>query len=133
MARASVGAGLPAPGHPSARLCAEEPQAGIQARGLRTVFGHAGPHPRRRGARADDGARAVVRAGRAGRGRSGPVARAERAVPPLRLRRGAGPVGRRHGRPAGAQRAAQGGPQRSVPVRQRQEVQAVPRQAGLSG
>jgi hypothetical protein len=31
-------AGLPAPGHPPARLCAEAAQAGIQARGLRAVW-----------------------------------------------------------------------------------------------
>ena len=79
LARTPVGAGLPASGHPSARLCAEEPQAGIQARSLRTVLGHAGPHPRRRRPRADDGARAVVGTGRAGRSRSRPAACAERA------------------------------------------------------
>ena len=63
LARAPVLAGLPAPGHPSARLRAEEPQAGIQARSLRAVLRHAGPHPRRCGAGADDGAGAVAGAG----------------------------------------------------------------------
>ena len=42
---------------------AEEPQAGIQARSLRAVLRHAGPHPRRCGAGADDGAGAVAGAG----------------------------------------------------------------------
>ncbi len=37
LARAPGGARPPAPGHPPARLCAEEAQAGIQARGLRAV------------------------------------------------------------------------------------------------
>ena len=38
LARAPGGARLPAPGHPPARLCAEEPEAGIQARGVRAVL-----------------------------------------------------------------------------------------------
>ena len=66
LARAPGGAGLPAPGHPPARLCAEEPEAGIQARGLRAVLaaarrGEDGSH-----ARADDGAHPDAGAGGAG-------------------------------------------------------------------
>ena len=66
LARAPGGAGLPAPGHPPARLCAEEPEAGIQARGLRAVQpvarrGEDGSH-----AAADDGAHPVAGAGGAG-------------------------------------------------------------------
>ena len=66
LARAPRGAGLPAPGHPPARLRAEEPEAGIQARGLRAVLaaarrGEDGGH-----ARADDGAHPVAGAGGAG-------------------------------------------------------------------
>ena len=38
------GHGLPASGHPSARLRPEEPQAGVQARGLRDVLDHARQH-----------------------------------------------------------------------------------------
>ena len=66
LARAPGGAGLPAPGHPPARLCAEEPEAGIQARGLRAVLaaarrGQDGSH-----APADDRAHPVAGAGGAG-------------------------------------------------------------------
>jgi preprotein translocase subunit SecA len=58
------GARLPAPGHPPARLCAEEPEAGIQARGVRAVFAASrcrqdGRHPG-----ADDGAHPVRGGGR---------------------------------------------------------------------
>ena len=42
LARASRGDGLHAPGHFPAQLCAEEPEAGIQARGVRAVLRHAG-------------------------------------------------------------------------------------------
>ena len=38
LARAPGGAGSSAPGHPPARLCAEKPEAGIQARSVRTVL-----------------------------------------------------------------------------------------------
>ena len=41
LARAPRAARPPAPGHPPARLRAEEPEAGIQARGLRAVLRHA--------------------------------------------------------------------------------------------
>ena len=61
LARAPGRARLPAPGHPPARLCAEEPEAGIQARGVRAVraaarLGQDGGH-----AHADDGAHPVAR------------------------------------------------------------------------
>ena len=66
LARAPGRAGLPAPGHPPARLCAEEPEAGIQARGLRALQpaarrGQDGSH-----AAADDGAHPVAGAGGTG-------------------------------------------------------------------
>nr|WP_235610847.1 hypothetical protein [Bordetella sp. H567] len=133
MARAPVFAGLPAPRHPSARLRPEESQAGIQARSLRTLFRHAGPYSRRRRQGTDDGAHPVAGTGGGGRSRSCPVPRAQRPVPARRLRRGArGGAGRTSaGAAAGTQRDAEGRPQRSLPLRQRQEVQAVPRQAGV--
>ncbi len=63
LARAPGGAGLPAPGHPPARLRAEEPEAGIQARGLRAVRAAARRGEDRSHARADDGAHPVAGAG----------------------------------------------------------------------
>ena len=64
LARAPGRARLPAPGHPPARLCAEEPEAGIQARGLRAVL-RADRHRQDRGHQgAADGARADAGAGR---------------------------------------------------------------------
>ncbi len=47
LARPPRGHGLPAPGHPPARLCAEEPEAGVQARGVRAVRRAARPHQAR--------------------------------------------------------------------------------------
>ncbi len=49
LARSSRGDGLPAAGHPPARLRAEEPQAGVQARGVRTLRRAARPHQARHG------------------------------------------------------------------------------------
>ena len=68
LARAPGGARPPAPGHPPARLRAEESEAGVQARGVRAVLRHARPHQAgRRQGRADRaGAHAAGRAG--GRG-----------------------------------------------------------------
>src|SRR5690606_4131261 len=43
------GDGLPAPGHPPARLRAEEPEAGVQARSVRDVRGTARPGEARHG------------------------------------------------------------------------------------
>ena len=119
----------PAPGHSPARLRAEEPEAGIQARIVRAFLRHARPHQaRRRQVRADG--ECAHRAGRAGgRGARG---RFERKVPARRLRGGAGRHRRRWRRRGGAAaavhaRGREGRPQRSVSVRERQEVQALPR------
>nr|WP_269466112.1 hypothetical protein [Burkholderia thailandensis] len=148
MARAPRGARPSASGHPSARLCAEEPEAGIQARGVRTVRGdarrgEAGSHADR-DERADPVARAARGGGRADRGAGRPAR--QRRVPARRFRGGSRRVGGGRGgrgrdgrdgrprdepqRPGG--RSAAGRTQRSVPVRQRQEVQALSRQAELT-
>ncbi len=66
LARAPGGARLPAPGHPPARLCAEEPEAGIQARGLRAVLAAARRGQAGSDAAADDGAHPVAGTGGAG-------------------------------------------------------------------
>ena len=131
LARAPGGARPPAPGHPPARLRAEEPEAGVQARGLR----------------------AVRRDGRGGQARGGQDA--DRGRDPRQGRRAAGRrQGARAERPAAARRAMAGGegeaapereegaadgaprregrPQRSLPLRFRQEIQALPRQADLA-
>ncbi len=133
LARTPGRTGLPAPGHPPARLRAEEPEAGIQARSLRAVFaaarrGEDGGH-----APADDGAHPVAGAGgTGGRGDRGPcLAGGQRHLHPpqrgrQRVQRGRPGIGgccRRRGQPA------QGRPQRTLPLRQRQEVQELPRQA----
>jgi preprotein translocase subunit SecA len=115
-------------GDPPSRLCAEEPEAGVQARGLRAVFGHARSHQARRGAvRAYGGSEHAT--GRQG-GRRGAGA-LQRALPACGLRRGAGsgcryPGGRRVSaavHPFGTEGRAQ----RSLPLRLGQEVQALPR------
>ena len=132
LARAPGGAGLPAPGHPPARLCAEEPEAGIQARGLRAVLPAAGRGEDGSHARADDGAHPV--AGPGGAGRRGHRAAGQPAVerdlhaPQRGWQRLAGC---RPGH-AARRRSAACGSQRPLPVRQRQEVQGLPRPTGLS-
>ena len=78
VARAPVRAGLPAPGHPPARLCAEAAQAGVQARGLRAVWPVAGHGEERCDARVDERARAVCRADGAGGRTAGRARRADR-------------------------------------------------------
>jgi preprotein translocase subunit SecA len=73
LARAPGRAGLPAPGHPPARLRAEEPQAGIQARSLRAVLAIAGRGQDGSHAHPDDGAHPEPGPGcrsRAGAGRA---------------------------------------------------------------
>ncbi|CAD9228487.1 hypothetical protein BCEN4_820027 [Burkholderia cenocepacia] len=151
MARAPRGARPPAPGHPPARLCAEEPEAGVQARGVRAVRrdarrDQAGSHAHR-DERADPVAGAAGRGGRADRGAR--RSSRERRIPARRLR-GRRCAGRerhrsrgghgdgRHGRQRDdaqrpRRRNAEGRPQRSVPVRQRQEVQAMSREAVMIG
>ena len=88
--------GLPAPGHPPARLCAEAAEAGIQARSLRAVHRAAGQgqarshhaagaraHPQRRRSR-PDGSRRAPAHGSPGRPHAVPASRDRR----LRRRRG---------------------------------------------
>nr|WP_238537944.1 hypothetical protein [Paraburkholderia atlantica] len=157
MARASGRARPSASGHPSARLRAEEPEAGIQARGVRTVRRDARRGEARSHAHRDERADPVAGAARSGRGADGRAGRSsgERRVPSCRVRgsrrRRAGccrsghrrndrrrdepwPRPRRSaagGRAHEYRQRAEGRPQRPVPVRQRQEVQAVPRQDRL--
>ncbi|CAN7593817.1 hypothetical protein LJR290_004386 [Variovorax sp. LjRoot290] len=141
MARAPGFAGLPAPGHPPARLRAEAAQAGIQARGLRALRPVARLGEERGHAPAHDGARADRRAvrgsgGGAGKPRREPVQhhlhRADRD------RRGRSAGRRRKPAPPGhlgperwCRRLCARRPQRPLPLRQRQEVQALPRQTQL--
>ena len=87
------GDGLPAPGHSPARLRAEEPEAGVQARGLRDVRAHARRH--QAGGGLDDRARAGARPAPADRDPRGSDRRLPvhaRGVPRLcrRLAAGAG-------------------------------------------
>ncbi|CAN7449454.1 hypothetical protein LJR028_002870 [Rhizobacter sp. LjRoot28] len=131
MARAPGRPRLPAPGHPPARLRPEEPEAGIQARGLRALQpaarrGEDGRHPH-----PDDGAHPEPGAGgRSGRGHRGPCrGHQQRHLHPPGRGRQRGPGGRCEHLPW--RRPAQGRPQRPLPLRQRQEVQAVPWQADL--
>ncbi|UYG53257.1 hypothetical protein M9799_05370 [Comamonas endophytica] len=134
MARPPGGARLPAPGHPSARLCAKAAQAGIQARGLRAVPPADRPGQERSHTRADDGAGAVQRPDRRGHRSAGPARRAYRQRHLHLARRGRQPD---HGARRGSRRRrhrrtdAARGPQRPLPLRQRPEIQAVPRQTGL--
>jgi preprotein translocase subunit SecA len=130
LARAPRGAGSPAPGHSSARLCAEESQAGVQARGVRSVFADARSSAHRGHPHTDDREDQDRRGGPGGR-RQGTGRTQERAVPACRPRRGAGKGKRRDQGPAVRARRPEGRAQRSLPVRVRQEVQAVPRQARL--
>ena len=121
----------PAPGHPPARLRAEESEAGVQARVVRALLRHAGPDQAGRRQDRADGAGAHAGGRPGGRGAA---AGQQRQVPARRLRRGARRGGRRSaaGRRAVRARGREGRPQRSVSVRIRQEVQAVPRPARLS-
>ena len=134
LARAPGRARPPAPGHSSARLCAEEPEAGVQARGLRAVLHDARLDPQRGDAHPHDGADPEPPGRGKGRGAGGA---AQRALPARRLRGGVGRGGQRRERagqgPAFRAPGPEGGTQRSLPVRLRQEVQAVPRPAGLTG
>ena len=109
-----------------ARIRAEEPEAGIQARSLRAVFRHARPDQARRGEDRADGAGAF-RAGR--QGRRGSAGSVECPLSARRLRRGAGGQARRsaardRGRDRDCDRGAsvparraEGRAQRSLPMR----------------
>src|SRR5690606_29904969 len=126
------------PGHRPARLRAAQPAAGVRLRGLQPLRGDEGEHPpQRRQA-------PLPRAGPDGRG-ARPRAPAPRG--PSRGRRlpgaGAGPDRRRGGRPRAVARPAarlrahgpdprrgEGRAQRPLPLRERQEVQALPRPHG---
>src|SRR5690606_27597707 len=152
------GDGLPATGHSPARLRAEEPEAGVQARGIRNVR-HAprpgearhhqhpfkNPHPERAGP-APHGSATPRRAGNAVQGRGsrcarpavgGPTVRTATAGDGRRAASGTAVTGRRSARGAGdahavRPRGAQGGTKRAMPVRLRQEIQAVSRKAGVA-
>ena len=63
LARAPGRARLPAPGHPPARLRAEEPEAGIQARGVRAVLADARHRQDGRDAHPDERSRPVEEEG----------------------------------------------------------------------
>ena len=133
-----------APGHQSARLCAARPAQRIQARGVRAVRGDAGQSARAghlgaepcRIARSQppqpaygDGAAASPRrrwprsapAGTAGRPPAAAPRRSGRAAVRQR-RRPRRPAPRRPARALGRHR-----PQRPMPLRLRQEIQALPR------
>ncbi len=105
LARASGGARSPAPGHPPARLRAEESEAGIQARGVRALFGHARPHQAGRREVRPDGAGALA-AGRPG-GRGG-----ARPSPTCAI---STPTTTKRWRRAGADGAGRGAPPRPPP------------------
>ena len=148
LARASGRARLPAPGHPPARLRAEAAEAGIQARGLRAVRLAARLACKHDVvARADERAHPVAGGGRSrpSSGSSGRSARrdgAQHSMPTSDRRVAEEPADVEaltltdEPRAAGAALQAfrrQDRPQRSVPLRIGQEVQAVPRQAGVAG
>ncbi len=133
--RTSVDHGPSAPRHSPARLCAEEPEAGIQARVLRTVPGPAGIHQARQHPRAFPRAGSPRRPGRrrgpsasrgggAGQAHAVPARRGVRAGSARRTARGGRPARRRGG--AGAHRAEDRS-QRALPMWLGQEVQALPR------
>ena len=155
LARASRGHGLHAPGHLPAQLRAEEPEAGIQARGLRAVLRDARPHQVRHDHARFRRSRCAARPRSSRRNSSG--SSASRApcscsMPrPFRRSRawpgGAGaPDGgmvaarirsrrfrpRRRPRRAVRPRRAQGGAQRALPLRFRAQVQALPRRFAAS-
>ena len=127
MARAPVRDGLPAGGHPPASARSEGSHHGVPSRGLRHVPRSHGLDPVR--LRALHLPCRVRAAGPAG---ASPAAQA-RAGQPRR-----GRAGRRTGRSLGNRqrqsgRQRQDATQRSLPVRQRQEVQEVPRRRGVTG
>ena len=132
LARAPRRARPSAPGHPPARLRAEEPEAGVQARGVRAVRrdgrgGQAGG-----GQDADRGARSAPRTTcrRPTTSRTCRTSSCSTAAPP----RGEGECGRRRAEegPADGAPHAEGRPQRSLPLRLGEEIQALPRQADLA-
>ncbi len=149
LARTPCRARPSAPGHPPARLCAEAAEAGVQARGLRAVRHADRPGSRRRDQDPDERADPDARGGRGGRAaHRGGERTPARAGPGAarRIRRCRGRPGRsgrrRHDGPGGAGGAEvaavqalrrQDRSQRSLPVRQRKEVQAVSRQVELIG
>ena len=121
----------PAAGHTPARVRAEEPETGVQARVVRALLRHARPDQagRRQGRADGPGAHAGRRAG--GRGTA---AGHQRQVSACGLRhcarRGADRSAARV--PAVRPRGREGGTQRPVPVRVGKEVQAMSREARLS-
>ena len=156
LARAPRGDGLPAAGHTPARLRAEEPEAGVQARVLRALQRAARPHQARHdhaavapagakrsrdrgaGARARTAARATAADAARRTGESAiastaeepPVGAAPLAAAPARAPRRAdrpGTDGRARADHAGGARSTQGRPQRALPLRLGEEIQALPR------
>ena len=90
LARAPRRARPPAPGHPPARLRAEESEAGVQARGVRAVLRHARPRSSSEVTKIlHDACRCAAQQDRVRRS-SEAARRSERAVPARRLRGGAG-------------------------------------------
>ncbi len=152
LARASRHARSPAPGDRLARLCAARSAERVQVRGLRAV--QRADHPLARDHHgAADARRGRVRAAAAARCRpctlriSTPTSgEDEMAIAEINSRIAAGDFapqqlvrrGARRSRDDGARPGrsldlGQGRPQRGLPLRLRQEVQALPRGAGLAG
>src|SRR5206468_2580300 len=135
--------GSPEGGHRAARLRAGEPPPGLPEGGVRHVRGHDPAHGSGRDREADERAAAHRGGGRAAGGADGRPGGRGRGAP--RRARGDGtPTAPGGARDAVARRAAgagedrdraarrrQGGAERSLPVREREEVQEVPR-AGVT-
>ena len=125
----------PAPGHPPARLRAEEPEAGVQARGVRALLRHARPHQagRRQGRAHRAGAHARRTSRRSRRRRRSATSSTSTPTTTRRWRAATADAARRASGAAPFVRARrEGRPQRSLPLRLGQEVQAVPRPADLT-
>jgi preprotein translocase subunit SecA len=142
----------PAPGHHLARPGTARPADRIQARGLRAVRGHAGPDARRddgvagphgdprRPAGGDDAPRPARKPARdpsgprLGRRRRLHTGQRRRRIPdaPAESRARRAP-GRGPDRPERRLDLGQGATQRPLPLRVRPQVQALPRQGGVTG
>ena len=122
LARASRRDGLPAPGHSSAQLRAEESEAGVQARSVRAVHRDARSHQARHGVAAV--AHAAAHAGRDRRGRRGASAppRARDAVPARRARADHRAAAAASQQPSRSARSAQPSRSRSSCARPRRSV-----------
>ncbi len=133
VARASDHARSPAPGHRAARLRPARSAAGIQIGSLQPVRGDDRPSARGR-----DGAADAGRDRAAGRAAAGIAADGGAQIRP-QYRRGrarlcqrlAGAGGDRRSRPEESRELGEGRPQRGLPVRLGQEIQALPRPVRL--